>query len=81
MSHWHKCPECYETYQCDEDCSIAWEDEDDGRAFGSYTLCDDCGRANAPTDLESLVDWYKVEAQRKHPSQSWWDIYHGIRRK
>jgi hypothetical protein len=81
MSHYHSCPNCYDNYPCDMDCSIAWEDEYDGRMFGSHTICDGCQQESAPKDFESFVDWYKVEAQKKNPSRTWWDIYHGIKRK
>lgn len=80
-THWHSCPECYEKYPCDMDCSIAWEDEDDGRQFGSYCVCDNCSRESAPKDVESFADWYKAESQKKNPSKVWWEFYNGFRRK
>lgn len=86
--HWHGCPECYEKYPCNMDCTIAWEDEEDGRQFGSYWTCDSCAKSSeekniesVPKDLESLIAWYRSEAQKKNPSKTWWDIYCGTRKK
>lgn len=42
MIHYHSCPSCYEKPSCEMDCSIEPDLEDDGRQFGSHSICDEC---------------------------------------
>jgi len=80
MIHYHGCPSCYEKFPCNMDCSIAYEDEDDGRLYGSYYECDDCKRETPPTDQEEFIRWYKEESQKLKPNRAWWRIYNGYRK-
>lgn len=81
MMHQHKCPECYNSYPCDMDCTIEPDLEDAwGRQYGSYCKCDNCEKSLSE-DLEPgkiTVQWFKKEAQKKNPSPQWWKIYNGI---
>ena len=62
--HLHSCPECYQKYPCDMDCSIEPDLEDPttypGYHFGAHCICDKC------------------EGQKEAPSQEWFARYNGV---
>lgn len=68
--HWHHCPECYDSYQCNMECTIESE-EDDGRQFGAHCKCFSC---------EPLVGYDSRGNKVEEFSQDWWDRYNGIKR-
>lgn len=37
--HWHDCPVCFDSFQCSDRCTIEPDLSDDGRDFGSHTVC------------------------------------------
>ena len=55
--HYHSCPECYEKYPCDMDCTIEADLEDSvchpGKQFGSHCVCPLCEN----NEYDSL--WFK----------------------
>lgn len=43
--HYHGCPECYEKWECQLDCTIEYDLTDlmsDGHKYGSYCTCPSC---------------------------------------
>lgn len=44
--HYHHCPECYEKWKCQMECTIEYDLQDDqcdpGKQFGSHCICPEC---------------------------------------
>jgi hypothetical protein len=70
MNHYHSCPECYEKYSCDMDCTIEPDLEDPiahpGKQFGSHCECASCQKLERDSHGTVLY------------SKEWWDRYHGF---
>lgn len=68
--HYHHCPECYDKHECDMDCTIEPDLEDDiyhpGKQFGAHCLCPICER--------------KIENKTEKLNQEWFDRYNGYKR-
>ena len=43
--HYHKCPECFEKYNCDQDCTL----QDAGNSLGANVVCALCENEDKPT--------------------------------
>lgn len=54
--HFHHCPECYESYSCGLNCSIAFQDGD--KLYGSHCTCESCEEAKPLQDHELTPEWW-----------------------
>ncbi len=68
--HYHHCPECYEVYSCDMDCTIEPDLDDPGchpgKEFGAHCECNRCTAQEK--DSRGVVIF----------SKEWWLRYHGF---
>lgn len=64
MTHWHHCPECYEKYPCDMDCTIEPDLFDNGREFGAHCICFVCEE--------------KAMGEAKYKTKEFWLRYNGF---
>jgi hypothetical protein len=70
--HYHHCPECYEKWQCNFDCTIEPDLEDRGRQFGAHCICNSC---------EKEVYYHTVlttNDEEKYKHKEFWDAYNGF---
>ena len=62
--HFHGCPECYEKWPCEMECTIEPDLEDaiayPGMHFGAHCVCNGC--------------------LNKNPTKEWWEKYNGFTR-
>jgi hypothetical protein len=66
MIHYHGCPECYEKYSCDMDCTIELDLADSvcypEKQFGAYCICNGCNS----------------EKEDKYKTKEFWLRYNGF---
>jgi len=70
--HYHSCPECYEHWECNFDCTIELDLSDlfkdpfdkSVREFGSHCTCPDCDKT--------------IEDNAKYQTKEFWDVYNGF---
>lgn len=56
-AHYHACPECYEHWKCNLDCTIEPDLQDGDREFGSHCTCPVCD-PNHPKYDQAWFDRY-----------------------
>jgi hypothetical protein len=42
IPHFHHCPECYNRWYCDDECTIEPDLEEEDMQFGAYCECSSC---------------------------------------
>lgn len=62
--HYHGCPECYEKWPCNMDCTIEYDLQDGDREYGCYCTCSDCDKV--------------IEDNARYQTKEFWDIYNGF---
>ena len=61
--HYHGCPECYEKWPCEENCTIEYDLQDGDKAYGAYCVCDQCDVSKYKT--KEFWDIYNGFKKRK----------------
>lgn len=63
--HYHHCPACYEHYECEMDCTIEPDLEQDGKQFGAHCVCPVCENKEHLTKTGTYT-------------QEWFARYYGV---
>jgi hypothetical protein len=75
--HYHKCPECFEKYNCDLDCTL----RDAANNLGANFTCALCeGEDHPPPTEEEVQQPLSFQEPAKEPTmtQEDWDRYNGF---